>query len=256
MPVKRKIQNETVENDVNSSNETNINNNNLQQSQKETLSNPDEENGVKSKKRRGRPTVYSQLENANLPHKGKGHKNQIKNELPSSEIKSNASESSSQITDVTLQSNGENLPKNCHFNEKNIDTSKLERSENNKKKKKTSKLRNKKLIINIEKANKIEWFKCDICENNNLSFWTQSQDKLSRHKRYHLGPMERHFQCPFPECGIKLYSLPKVLKHDRQKHNGPKDHECRICGAEVTDIAVHMKVDNTYFVMANLKCSN
>jgi DNA-directed RNA polymerase subunit RPC12/RpoP len=35
-----------------------------------------------------------------------------------------------------------------------------------------------------------------------------------------------------------------MLKHDRKFHTGEKDYECRICGAEVTDISVHMKVSN------------
>jgi len=44
------------------------------------------------------------------------------------------------------------------------------------------------------------------------------------------------------DCGVKFFSLTKMLKHDRKKHTGVKDYECRLCGAEVTDIHVHMRV--------------
>ena len=37
----------------------------------------------------------------------------------------------------------------------------------------------------------------------------------------------------------------QALKHDRKFHTGVKDYECRVCEAEVTDIAVHMKVHVT-----------
>ena len=59
------------------------------------------------------------------------------------------------------------------------------------------------------------------------------------------GEGPKHFKCP--DCGDRFYSLAKMLKHDRKFHTGEKDYECRICGAEVTDISVHMKVRNPYF---------
>ena len=37
----------------------------------------------------------------------------------------------------------------------------------------------------------------------------------------------------------------QALKHDRKFHTGVKDYECRVCEAEVTDIAVHMKLHVT-----------
>ena len=43
-----------------------------------------------------------------------------------------------------------------------------------------------------------------------------------------------------------MASLPKLLRHDRKLHTGFKDYECKICEAEVTDIAVHMRVSTEY----------
>ena len=67
---------------------------------------------------------------------------------------------------------------------------------------------------------------------------------MERHKLCHAEPSElevkRYYKCP--DCHLKFYSLAKLLKHDRRKHTGIKDYECRICSAEVTDIQVHMRV--------------
>ena len=55
--------------------------------------------------------------------------------------------------------------------------------------------------------------------------------------------VKRCYKCP--DCHLKFYSLAKLLKHDRRKHTGIKDYECRICMAEVTDIQVHMRVSES-----------
>ena len=68
---------------------------------------------------------------------------------------------------------------------------------------------------------------------------------MDRHKLCHDHPVsafeiKKSYKCP--DCHMKFYSLAKLLKHDRKKHTGIKEYECRICGAEVTDIQVHMRV--------------
>ena len=44
-----------------------------------------------------------------------------------------------------------------------------------------------------------------------------------------------------PDCGLAFANLGKFLRHDRREHTGEKDYECKICEAEVTDIAMHMR---------------
>ena len=56
----------------------------------------------------------------------------------------------------------------------------------------------------------------------------------------HIPGEDKFYQCP--ECQLKICSLSKLLRHDRKFHTGFKDYECKICEAEVTDIAVHMRV--------------
>ena len=66
----------------------------------------------------------------------------------------------------------------------------------------------------------------------------------------HIPGEDKFYQCP--ECQLKICSLSKLLRHDRKFHTGFKDYECKICEAEVTDIAVHMRV-RTYIVIVRAK---
>ena len=63
---------------------------------------------------------------------------------------------------------------------------------------------------------------------------------MERHMKSHIPGEDKFYQCP--ECQLKICSLSKLLRHDRKFHTGFKDYECKICEAEVTDIAVHMRV--------------
>ena len=82
-----------------------------------------------------------------------------------------------------------------------------------------------------------DWLVCSI---TGCSFWTRKPERMARHERCHVNQFSKHFKCP--DCGKKFLSLPKMLKHDRLVHTGVKDYECRLCGAEVTDISIHMRV--------------
>ncbi|XP_059083738.1 uncharacterized protein LOC131881010 [Tigriopus californicus] len=82
-----------------------------------------------------------------------------------------------------------------------------------------------------------QWMYCDI---ESCNFWTRKPERMKRHKLCHTSGHHKNFECP--DCGLRFYSLPKMLKHDRKKHTGIKDYECRLCGAEVSDIGVHMRV--------------
>lgn len=81
-----------------------------------------------------------------------------------------------------------------------------------------------------------KWLYCDRVKCN---FWTRKERRMERHRQSHM-PDCRAFKCP--DCGVRFYSLPKMLSHDRKFHTGDKDYECKICEAEVTDISVHMRV--------------
>ncbi len=82
-----------------------------------------------------------------------------------------------------------------------------------------------------------EWL---VCKITGCSYWTTKPERMKRHQDCHESPFSKHFKCP--DCGVKIFSLAKMLSHDRRNHTGIKDYECRLCGAEVNDIAVHLKV--------------
>lgn len=84
-----------------------------------------------------------------------------------------------------------------------------------------------------------KWLYCDRVKCN---FWTRKERRMERHRQSHM-PDCRAFKCP--DCGVRFYSLPKMLSHDRKFHTGDKDYECKICEAEVTDISVHMRIHRT-----------
>ena len=93
--------------------------------------------------------------------------------------------------------------------------------------------------ISIEYEADGDWMFCKI---TGCSFWTRKKVRMDRHKLSHVPGDNRVYQCP--DCDLKMCSLPKLLRHDRKLHTGFKDYECKICEAEVTDIAVHMRVSN------------
>ena len=93
------------------------------------------------------------------------------------------------------------------------------------------------MSISVEYETDGEWMFCNI---KGCSFWTRKKVRMDRHRISHVPGDNRFYQCP--DCGIKMCSLPKLLRHDRKLHTGFKDYECKICEAEVTDIAVHMRV--------------
>ncbi|TRY76970.1 hypothetical protein TCAL_02683 [Tigriopus californicus] len=80
------------------------------------------------------------------------------------------------------------------------------------------------------------------CDRPKCNFWTRKERRMERHRQSHM-PDCRAFKCP--DCGVRFYSLPKMLSHDRKFHTGDKDYECKICEAEVTDISVHMRIHRT-----------
>ena len=102
--------------------------------------------------------------------------------------------------------------------------------------------------ISIECETDGEWMFCKI---KGCNFWTRKKVRMERHIISHVPGDNRFYQCPEPDCGIRMCSLPKLLRHDRKKHTGFKDYECKICEAEVTDITVHMRVSE-YFAQLHV----
>ena len=86
----------------------------------------------------------------------------------------------------------------------------------------------------------IRWFRCDVTE---CVFYTNKPERMERHRKCHV-PGRPGYSCPGvdQECSSHFKSLSKMLKHDRMCHTNVKDYECRLCGEEVTDIKMHMKV--------------
>ena len=101
--------------------------------------------------------------------------------------------------------------------------------------------RKKMFNISVQDETDGEWMFCDI---KGCNFWTRKKVRMNRHQLSHVPGDDRVYQCP--DCGIRMASLPKLLRHDRKVHTGFKDYECKICEAEVTDIAVHMRVSTEY----------
>ena len=104
-------------------------------------------------------------------------------------------------------------------------------------KQKNNKLDNKQVKVTIERETDGKWMYCKI---KGCHFWTRKQVRMERHEKSHIPGDDKFYQCP--ECQLKICSLSKLLRHDRKFHTGFKDYECKICEAEVTDIAVHMRV--------------
>ena len=94
----------------------------------------------------------------------------------------------------------------------------------------------------LSTAEERKWYSCKICErvSGNLSYHTQYPERLQRHEAYHVSHYEKGFRCP--DCNIKLTSLNKVRHHEKIMHGGGKEFECRVCGAEVTELQVHLRV--------------
>ena len=96
--------------------------------------------------------------------------------------------------------------------------------------------------VTIEKETDGKWMYCKV---KGCHFWTRKQIRMDRHEKSHVPGDDKFYQCP--ECQLKICSLSKLLRHDRKFHTGFKDYECKICEAEVTDIAVHMRVSNAFY---------
>ena len=96
---------------------------------------------------------------------------------------------------------------------------------------------NMKAKVTIEPESDGKWMYCQVA---GCHFWTRKQIRMERHEKSHVPGDDKFYQCP--ECQLKICSLSKLLRHDRKFHTGFKDYECKICEAEVTDIAVHMRV--------------
>ena len=103
--------------------------------------------------------------------------------------------------------------------------------------KQKNKVDNKQVKVTIERETDGKWMYCKI---KGCHFWTRKQIRMERHEKSHVPGDDKFYQCP--ECQLKICSLSKLLRHDRKFHTGFKDYECKICEAEVTDIAVHMRV--------------
>ena len=99
------------------------------------------------------------------------------------------------------------------------------------------KILNIKAKVTVEPENDGKWMYCQV---PGCHFWTRKQVRMDRHEKSHVPGDDKFYQCP--ECQLKICSLSKLLRHDRKFHTGFKDYECKICEAEVTDIAVHMRV--------------
>ncbi len=100
---------------------------------------------------------------------------------------------------------------------------------------------NRVTMISVQNETHTEW---KFCHVQKCPFWTCKPERMERHRRSHKSESLSRLHCPEEGCTQKFVSLAKLLKHDRKEHTGVKDYECRMCGAEVTDIAIHMKVIN------------
>lgn len=78
------------------------------------------------------------------------------------------------------------------------------------------------------------------CDKPHCDFSTRKPQRMERHMLSHPPGQSKCYKCP--DCSETFTSLARMLRHDRKEHTGEKDYECKICEAEVTDIAVHMRV--------------
>ena len=99
----------------------------------------------------------------------------------------------------------------------------------------TAKKRNRKLKISLDKVPD-KWY---VCDSTGCGYWTSKPERMERHLKFHV-PYSKHLKCP--DCAKTLYTLAKALRHDRIEHTGVKDYECKYCGAEVIDLAIHLRV--------------
>ena len=137
--------------------------------------------------------------------------------------------------DIMKKQNNDNIVLSSLSLNKNSLTS--EKISNEKISEKDTNSSRQKANITFETETNGEWMFCDV---KGCSFWTRKKVRMERHKMSHVPGDNRFYQCP--DCGIRMCSLPKLLRHDRKLHTGFKDYECKICEAEVTDINVHMRV--------------
>lgn len=128
----------------------------------------------------------------------------------------------------------DDLPSFSNPKREENNNAKTDQAESNKE---GSQKKNCRAKITIEAETDGQWM---YCKEKNCSFWTRKQVRMERHEKSHVPGDDKFYQCP--ECQLKICSLSKLLRHDRKFHTGYKDYECKICEAEVTDIAVHMRV--------------
>ena len=95
----------------------------------------------------------------------------------------------------------------------------------------------------VEKETDGKWLYCKV---EGCHFWTRKHVRMTRHNKSHARTEDNRLIYQCPDCKLKISSLPKLLRHDRKFHTGFKDYECKICEAEVTDIAVHMRVSSMW----------
>ena len=98
-----------------------------------------------------------------------------------------------------------------------------------------------------ERPGEDKWMYCPRVECN---FWTRKPHRMERHRLCHPPSGGKALVCP--DCGMMFPTLGKFLRHDRKEHTGEKDYECKICEAEVTDIATHMR---THKAQKDFTCS-
>ena len=94
-----------------------------------------------------------------------------------------------------------------------------------------------------ERPGEDKWMYCPRVDCN---FWTRKPHRMERHRLCHPPSGGKALVCP--DCGLAFPTLGKFLRHDRREHTGEKEYECKICDAEVTDIATHMKTHKVHYI--------